>query len=295
VVSDKWIIKNYPLVTIELSTEVKEKLADQIHDKSRGEMISQKDKAETFSKLHIKGDPVILFNIWDAGSAKAVSDAGAKAIATGSWSVAAADGYADGEELPLEAALANLRQITATVDLPVTLDFEGGYAGELERLKENIAKVIEAGAIGINFEDQVVGGEGLYSIDEQSKRIAAVREAADKGSVQLFINARTDVFLKTLPAAATGEQLDEVVARAAAYSNAGANGLFAPGLRDRELIRKLCDATPLPVNIFVMPDTPSNREMADLGVARISYGPGPYRKMIDWLKEAGKAALESLS
>lgn len=258
-------------------------------------MISQKDNAETFSKLHVKGDPLILFNIWDAGSAKAVAEVGAKAIATGSWSVAAADGYSDGQELPLETALANLRRITTTVDLPVTLDFEGGYAEDEQGLKENVARVIEAGAIGINFEDQVVGGEGLYSVDEQSTRIAAVREAADKSSVPLFINARTDVFLKTLPAAATGEQLDEVLARAAAYAKAGASGLFAPGLRDREMIRKLCDATPLPVNIFVMPDTPSNTEMAGLGVARISYGPGPYRKMIEWLKEVGKAAFESLS
>jgi len=258
-------------------------------------MISQKEKAEIFSELHIKGDPLILFNIWDAGSAKAVSDAGAKAIATGSWSVAAADGYADGEELPLEAALANLRRITATVDLPVTLDFEGGYASELERVKENIAKVIEAGAIGINFEDQVVGGDGLYSIEEQSKRIAAVREAADNGSVPLFINARTDVFLKTLPAAATGEQFDEVVARCDAYANAGASGLFAPGLRDGEMIRRLCEASSLPVNILVMSDTPSNKDMAGLGVSRISYGSGPYRKMIEWLTEAGRAAFESLS
>ena len=201
-------------------------------------MNSQKEKAETFSKLHVKGDPVILFNIWDAGSAKAVADAGAQAVATGSWSVAAADGYGDGQELPLEAALNNLRRITATVDLPVTLDFEGGYAADAVGLKENVAMVIEAGAIGINFEDQIVGGEGLYSIEEQSDRITAVREAADKSSVPLFINARTDVFLKTLPAAATGEQLDEVIERAAAYAKAGANGLFAPGLRDAELIRK---------------------------------------------------------
>jgi 2-methylisocitrate lyase-like PEP mutase family enzyme len=285
--------KNYPLLTIQLSTEEKKRISQDRLGISG--MMSQKDKAETFSKLHVKGDPVILFNIWDAGSAKAVADVGAKAIATGSWSVAATDGYGDGEELPLETALANLRRITATVDLPVTLDFEGGYAADPERLKKNIARVIDAGAIGINFEDQVVGGEGLYSIEEQSDRIAAIREAADKRSLPLFINARTDVFLKTLPESATGEQLDEVMKRAAAYANAGASGLFAPGLRDREMIRKLCDATQLPVNVLVMPDTPSNKEMAGLGVARISYGSGPYRKMIEWLKEAGRAAFESLS
>jgi 2-methylisocitrate lyase-like PEP mutase family enzyme len=252
-----------------------------------------KEKAERFAALHIKGDPLILFNIWDAGSARAVAEAGAKAIATGSHSVAEANGFDDGENFPLDDVLANIQRIATSVDLPVTLDFEGGYAVDSAGLKKNIAKVIEAGAVGINFEDQVVGGKGLYSIEEQSTRIAAVREAADKASVPLFINARTDVFLKTLPAATTAEQLQEVIERAAAYAHAGASGLFAPGLRDAAMIKELCDASPLPVNIMVMPDTPSNKEMAGLRVARISYGPGPYRRMIAWLKEAGRAAFAS--
>lgn len=253
-------------------------------------MISQKEKAEVFARLHVKGDPIVLFNIWDAGSARAIEEAGAKAIATGSWSVAAANGYDDGQELPLETAIANVRRITESVELPVTLDFEGGYATELLGLKANIAKVIEAGAVGINFEDQVVGGEGLYSIEEQSERIAAVREVAEITSVPLFINARTDVFLKSYPAHHTREQLEEVVARGSAYADAGASGLFAPGLRDPELIRELCEGVSLPVNIMVLPDTPTNKEMSALGVARISYGPGPYRQMIEALKEAGRGA-----
>ncbi len=258
-------------------------------------MSTQKERAESFGRLHIKGDPVILFNIWDAGSAKAVAEAGAKAIATGSWSVAAADGYGDGEELPFEAVLANLARITSTVDLPVTLDFEGGYAADTDTLRANIARVIEAGAVGINFEDQVVGGEGLYSIEEQSGRIAAVRAAADQASIPLFINARTDVFLKTYPAAHDSDQLEEALARASAYKEAGASGLFAPGLRDPALIRDLCGHSLLPVNVMVLPDVPSNRELAGLGVARISYGPGPYRQMVEWLKEASRAAFGSLA
>lgn len=257
-------------------------------------MNSQKEKAEKFAQLHRKGDPLILFNIWDAGSARAVVDAGARAIGTGSWSVAAANGYDDGETMPLDAVLANIRQIAASVDLPVTLDFEGGYSGYPEGLRTNIDKVIETGAVGINFEDQVVDGEGLYSLDEQSARIAAVREAAERTGIPLFINARTDVFLKTLPAPHTAEQVGEALARARAYAAAGASGLFAPGLRDPALIRSICERSPLPVNIMVMPDTPSNREIAVLGVARISYGPGPYRQMIEALKEAGRAAFSSI-
>ncbi|MCC7306387.1 MAG: isocitrate lyase/phosphoenolpyruvate mutase family protein [Acidobacteria bacterium] len=249
-------------------------------------MNSQNEKAGIFARLHVKGDPVILFNIWDAGTAKAVADAGAKAIATGSWSVAAANGYSDGEELPMEAAIANIGRITASVDLPVTLDFEGGYTADLSELRANVAKVITAGAVGINFEDQIVGGEGLYSIAEQRDRIAAVRAEADKHALPLFINARTDIFLKTLPGPHTREQLEAAIERAQAYADAGGSGFFAPGLRDPELIGELCHRSPLPVNIMVMADVPPNHELAELGAARISYGPGPYRRMMEALKDA---------
>lgn len=249
----------------------------------------QIDKAKLFASLHRKGDPLILFNVWDAGSAKAVAEAGAKAIATGSWSVAAANGYTDGESLPLDFAIENIRRIVKSVDLPVTLDFEGGYAESPNELKINISHVVDAGAAGINFEDQIVGGEGLYAVDRQAERIRAIREAADESGVPLFINARTDVFLKTLPAAETEEQLDEVIERASAYARAGARGLFAPGLRDAQMIRKLCEASTLPVNIFVIPGVPSNAELGTLGVARISYGPGPYRRMAEWLRSEAAA------
>lgn len=252
-------------------------------------MTNQKEKAEQFAGLHINGDPVILFNIWDAGSARAVEEAGAKAIATGSHSVAAANGFDDGEALPIDVAIANAERIAKTVGLPVTLDFEGGYAEDIAELKTNIGHVINAGIVGINFEDQVVGGEGLYSIEHQSERIAAIREAANAKGIPQFINARTDVFLKTYPAIHTDEQLDEVIARATAYAEAGASGLFAPGLRDPEMIRELCERVSLPVNIMVLPDTPSNADMAKLGVSRISYGPGPYRQIYEALKAAAAA------
>lgn len=243
--------------------------------------MNQKEKAEQFRNLHVKGEPLILFNVWDVGSAKAVAAAGARAIATGSHSVAAANGFDDGQKIPLDFAIANIERIVNAVDLPVSLDFEGGYATDLDPLKENIRRVIDAGVIGINFEDQIVGGEGLYSVEEQVDRIAAIREAS--GDIPLFINARTDVFLKARPASFTREHLDEVIERSRAYAEAGASGLFAPGLADAGMIRELCDSSPLPVNIMVLPNTPSNSAMAELGVARISYGPGPYRSMIEWL------------
>lgn len=258
-------------------------------------MSTQKEKADAFKSLHIKGSPLILFNVWDAGSAQTVEQAGAKAIATGSWSVAAANGFEDGEKLPLELVLANLERIVRSVELPVTLDFEGGYASKPAELKENIKRSIAAGAIGINFEDRIVGGGGLYSSEDQSARIAAIREAAETAGIPLFINARTDVFLQTYPAENDETQLAEALRRAKAYADAGASGLFAPGLREPDLIRKLCADSPLPVNIMVLPDTPPTATMAQLGVARISHGAGPYRQMIEALKEAAQKALSETS
>lgn len=258
-------------------------------------MTTQKERADALNRLHIKGDPLILFNIWDAGSAKAVQAAGAAAIATGSWSVAAANGYDDGEEVPLDLSLANLERIAAAVDLPVTLDFEGGYTADQTELQDNVRKVIDAGSVGINFEDQIVGGDGLYSVEDQCTRIRAIREAAEAASVPLFINARTDVFLKTYPAKHNEAQLEESLRRASAYAEVGASGFFAPGLRDVDYIKKLCDDSPIPVNIMVLPDTPPNGELAKLGVARISYGPGPYRQMMEALTEAARKAFSGHS
>lgn len=157
-------------------------------------MTTQIKQANLLKSLHIKGDPLILFNIWDAGSAQAVQEIGAKVIATGSWSVAASHGYEDGEKLPFDLALSNLKRIIASVNLPVTVDLEGGYGKTPAEIQGTVTKVIEAGAVGINFEDQIIGGNDLYSIEEQCTRIKAVREIAEQMSIPLFINARTDIF-----------------------------------------------------------------------------------------------------
>ncbi|MCI0601936.1 isocitrate lyase/phosphoenolpyruvate mutase family protein [bacterium] len=247
--------------------------------------MTQIERANLLNSLHRKGEPLILFNIWDAGSAKVLQEIGAKAIATGSWSVAAAHGFPDGEKLPLDSALANLKRIVESVDLPVTIDLEGGYG----RVQESVTKVLQAGAVGINFEDQIVGGEGLYSIEDQSARIRAIREAAENLSVPLFINARTDIFLKNTDH--TEDHLQEAARRAASYAESGASGFFAPGLMDAKLIERLCELSPIPVNIMMFPGVPSQKQLAELGVARISYGPIPYRLAMEALKEAGRKAL----
>lgn len=253
-------------------------------------MTTQIERANLFASLHVKGDPLIIFNIWDAGSAKAVREAGAKALATGSWSVAAAHGYEDGEKLPFDVVLSNLREIVASVDCPVSLDMEGGYGRTPAQLHETISRAIEAGAIGINFEDQIIDGEGLYPIEEQVARIKAIRRAAAAKGVPFFINARTDVFL--INSTHTDEHLEETIRRAAAYTDAGASGFFAPGLWDAARIEKLCKVCTLPVNIMMLPTGFTPKQLADLGVARVSFGPFPYRQMIKALKEAAQKALQ---
>lgn len=246
-------------------------------------------RADAFHQLHVKGDPVVLYNIWDAGTAKVVAGAGAKAIATGSWSVAAAQGFGDGQALPLDVAMDNLARIVASVDLPVTIDLEAGYGDAPEVVAQTIARAIAAGAIGCNLEDQVIGGEGLYDTPEQARRIRAAREAADRAGVAFFINARTDLFLKASAERHTDELVAHALERARAYAAAGASGIFVPGLADDRLIGVMCDESPLPVNIMMFPAVPPAERLAELGVARISHGPGPYRHVMHVLEEAAKA------
>jgi 2-methylisocitrate lyase-like PEP mutase family enzyme len=252
-------------------------------------MPSQNEKANTFHALHVKGDPIVLYNIWDPGSAATVEKAGAKALATGSWPVAVAQGYGDGENIPMTAVLDNASRIVAGTDLPVTLDFEGGYAEDEAGLKANIAEALATGVIGFNFEDQIIGGKGLHEIDAQAKRVAAVRSAIDDSGINAYLNARTDLFLKSKPEDHAGH-LDEAIERAKAYEDAGASGFFAPALLEESLIEKLCSSTSLPVNIIAIPGCPPKETLADLGVARISYGPVPYRSIMKVLEEGARQA-----
>ena len=237
-------------------------------------MAAWDEKARTFAALHRPGDPVVLYNAWDAGSAQAVAEAGAKAIATGSASVAAAHGFQDAEALPLDLALANAARIAAAVELPVTVDFEGAYATGPEAAAANIRRLAEAGAVGCNFEDQVIGGHGLHPLEAQAERIRAARAAVGP---DFFLNARTDIFLKTRAATHEPSAIEEALARARAYAEAGASGFFVPGLVDLDQLAQICAGSPLPVNFMAFPGAPDARAVAAAGVARISHGPFPYK------------------
>ena len=158
--------------------------------------MSQAKKAKYFESLHKKGAPILLYNAWDSGSAVTIQGAGAKAIATSSWSVADAQGYEDGEQIPRELVEQIVARISATVDVPVTVDFEGGYSDDNKKLALNVSRLMDLGVIGINFEDQIVARGGLYSAKRQAGRIAVIRQVADQKALPFFINARTDVFLQ---------------------------------------------------------------------------------------------------
>ena len=247
--------------------------------------MTQTDKYRAFAALHVPGDPLILYNVWDAGSARTVAGASAKAIATGSASVAAAQGFTDAEGLPIGLALANAAAIVAAVDLPVTVDFEGAYAVEPDGVAANMKRLAATGAIGCNFEDPVVGGEGLHAIDAQAARIAAARSAV---GADFFINARTDIFLKAKAETHDAAKVEAALERARAYADAGASGLFAPGLADLELLARLCAASPLPVNFMAWPGTPPAAQIAATGVARISHGPFPHKLAMKALGDAAR-------
>lgn len=252
-------------------------------------MSNANTRARTFRALHQPGRPLILFNIWDVGSAKAVAAAGALALATGSWSVAAANGFADGEKMPLEFALANLRRITAATPLPVTVDLESGYGDSAQAVGRTVAAAIDAGAIGCNLEDSLPADGSLRDAREQAERYRQARAAAQACGVELFLNARTDVFFQRPAAQHDESMVVQAVERAKIYADAGADGLFVPGLIDESLLQALVAAVALPINVMVGEGTPPFARLAELGVARISHGPGPYLGAMRALQQAAAA------
>jgi len=246
----------------------------------------QKELAQSLASLHVKGNPLVLYNAWDAGSARAIQSAGAPVIATSSWAVAAAQGYGDGESMPFAFAEQIVVRIAAAVDIPVTVDVEGGYSEDPHVCAANVARLMDHGIVGINFEDRIVNGSGLHSIDAQCARIAAIRAMADSRGVPLFINARTDLFLGT--GIKPPEGMTEAKARALAYTRAGASGFFVPGLVDLSAIRQLCGTIELPLNVMVMPELPHARELASAGVARISHGPSAYLLAMEAIRNGAR-------
>ncbi|MFD4183077.1 isocitrate lyase/phosphoenolpyruvate mutase family protein [Rhodococcus sp. NPDC058514] len=232
-------------------------------------MTSINDKATTLLGLHQPGNPVILPTVWDAWSANLAAGAGFAALTVGSHPVADSVGKADNEGMSFEELLTRVAQITAAVDLPVSVDIESGYGQTPERL---IQGLIEVGAVGLNIEDTVHGEGGrLREAQEHADFVGGLRRAADAAGVHLVINARTDLFIKKV-----GDESDRVeraIARLKLAAEAGADSLYPVGFHSDEVHQRLTSELPLPVNAIADPVRGEKVSYASLGVGRVSFGP----------------------
>jgi 2-methylisocitrate lyase-like PEP mutase family enzyme len=220
--------------------------------------------ARLFRSLHDGPNLLRIANCWDAGSARLYESAGVRALATTSAGVAWANGYRDGNALPVDRLAAVVRAITRVIRVPLSVDFEGGYSNDPAKVGENVLTILDAGAVGINIEDGTAPPELL------AEKIGAVKKSAARAGVDLFVNARVDVYLKGLvPEPA---RVEETLARAKRYREAGADCIFAPKVVDRGEIRTIAASIGLPLNVLAWPGLPAAPELETLGVRRLSAG-----------------------
>jgi 2-methylisocitrate lyase-like PEP mutase family enzyme len=226
-------------------------------------------KATTLLELHKPGDPVILPTVWDAWSAALAVDAGFAALTVGSHPVADSVGKADAEGMSFEDLVTRVAQITAKVDVPVSVDIESGYGLPAEEL---ISGLLRAGAVGLNIEDTVHSEGGrLRSAGEHAALVGVLRTAADSAGVHVVINARTDIILKQYGDEA--DRVDRAIAQLKEAADAGADSLYPVGRHDDDTQRRLTSELPLPVNAIALPDQDDPASFGPLGVGRISFGP----------------------
>jgi 2-methylisocitrate lyase-like PEP mutase family enzyme len=238
---------------------------------------------ETFKQLHKGSAPFLLGNIWDVNSAKVFEANGYKAIGISSQALSNTFGYEDGENLPFSLVLQVAKRVCEVVNIPFTVDLEGGYSRTIDGILENINKLHDAGVVGINLEDTIPGAKRQFQpVTEFAKVITAVANHISSNNLGIFLNIRTDGFLLGMPTA-----LNESLARIKSYENAGADGVFVPCITNSSDIKEVVNATHLPVNVMCMPDLPGFEELGVLGVKRISMGPFLFNKVYD---NAGKLA-----
>lgn len=227
------------------------------------------EKAAALAALHVPGDPLIVVNVWDAMTARIVARTpGVRALASASHSVAYTYGVDDGEGMTVDMALDAARRITGATELPVSVDFERGYAADARGVGENVARLIEAGAAGLNIEDSLAGATSeRRPLAEAAERVAAARAAAEAAGVPLAINARTDTL------AGSPDNWSEAIDRANAYVDAGATSIFMLGLRDERMVADAVAAVRAPIAVFAHPGYLPLERLAELGVGRVSFGP----------------------
>lgn len=244
---------------------------------------TQAAKAQAFLAMHRGPKILVLTNAWDVASARILEDAGVAAIATTSAGVAFTLGYPDGQKISRQEMLACVARIAGRVKVPVTADVESGYGDRPEDAAITTEGVIEAGGVGMNLEDGTHDAQRpLADLQLQCEKIAAVREVSRRRGVHVVLNARADVYLAQV--GAPEKRYEEAVRRLAAYRDAGADCLFAPGVRDRGTIARLVGDLKYPVNILAGPGSPSIAELQEIGVARVSVGSGAMRATLGLLR-----------
>jgi len=244
---------------------------------------SHTDKAIQFRQLHRGPGVLILPNAWDVASARIFEEAGFPAIATTSAGIAFSLGHPDGQRIPREEMMARIGRIARAVHVPVTADVESGYGSSPEDAAKTTRELIRAGVVGMNLEDGSSNpDQPLIDLQLAVEKIKAARQAAMQMRAQVVVNARTDVYL--LPGGNPDADYSEALRRLLAFRNAGADCVFAPGLKDAETIRRLAKAVECPLNILAVPGTPSIPELEKLGVARVSVGSGPMRATLGLLR-----------
>jgi 2-methylisocitrate lyase-like PEP mutase family enzyme len=251
---------------------------------------SKLEKENQFHQLHHNNELLVLPNIWNPLGAMLLEETGYKAIATASASVAYANGYQDGEKIPFDEFILILQNIAKSVKIPVTADVESGYTQSNSVLKENIKKLVDTGIAGINFEDSHHEELKLFTKEEQSEKINLIRKTASEKGSHLFINARTDVFLKQNHLSKE-EKLAEAIERGNAYRDAGADGFYPIFLKEKENIKTVIEEVQLPVNILMLPGIPDFNELKKIGVARISLGPGFLKFAVNSMKNIAEKLL----
>jgi 2-methylisocitrate lyase-like PEP mutase family enzyme len=245
--------------------------------------VEQKQKAEAFRQMHTEGDVLLLPNIWDVASARIIEEAGFPAIATSSAGIAFAHGFPDGQKIPPGRMLGVIADIASAVKGPVTADVEGGYGSRPEDAGRTARQVIEAGAVGLNFEDATGDTkQQLFDLPLQLEKIRAIRETGESLGVPLVINARTDVYLLQVGEAVT--RYDEALRRLSAFRDTGADCVFVPGVVDLVTIRRFVRDLHCPINILAVPGSPPISQLKDAGVRRISLGSGPMRAALGLLR-----------
>ncbi|MGF9769464.1 isocitrate lyase/PEP mutase family protein [Bacillus albus] len=246
-------------------------------------------KSKIFKDYHHDSSILILPNAWDVMSAKIYEDLNYKAIGTTSAGIAASLGYGDGEQLPFESMLDVIRKITQSVSIPVSADIESGYGETIEEILENVRKIIDSGVVGINLEDSKKNHTcSLDDTSYQQKKIESIKNVSISERMPLFINARTDAYIFN----SNNNRVEETMKRAQAYKDAGADGIFIPGLAQKEHIQMFTKEIDLPLNVLIHDSTPSISDLECLNISRISFGSGAYRATISTLRKLASEVIK---